>query len=147
MLNEYFGYLFRFSSFSLGRKLSRASRLLRQAEPPRSCDRLDDDHMTAVVRRGAPPHLRWTTVVMWSSSRRSHDIGGLASRPDEASEMPVKACDQAKKNWLWNENIQDLTRLLSKQHLRWQQTRKLLTYQESTCTILFSPHPYNNIVV
>ena len=38
---------------------------------------------------------------MWSLSRRSHHLGGLAIRPDEASEIPAKACDQAKKNWLW----------------------------------------------
>ena len=45
----------------------------------------------------APPHLRWTTAVMWSSSRRSHDLGGLASMPEEACDMHAKACQQAKK--------------------------------------------------
>ena len=33
----------------IGRILSRAFRLLRHASPPRSCDRLDGDHMAAVV--------------------------------------------------------------------------------------------------
>ena len=29
---------------------------------------------------------------MWSSSRWSHDLGGLTSRHEEASEMPAEAC-------------------------------------------------------
>ena len=33
---------------------------------------------------------------IWSSSRRSHDLIGLATRPDEAGEMPAKARHQAK---------------------------------------------------
>ena len=26
-----------------------------------------------------PPHLRWTSAVMWSSSRRSRDLGGVGT--------------------------------------------------------------------
>ena len=39
----------------------------------------------------------------------------------------------------------DLTRLPSKQQLRWLQTRKLLAYQESTCTNLSVSYPYEII--
>ena len=64
---------FRVLKFAWG-KLSEASRSFLQAEvpnPPRSCDRLDDDHMTADVHRRwgelVPPstmlpHLRWTSA-------------------------------------------------------------------------------------
>ena len=38
---------------------------------------------------------------------------------------------------------QDLTKLPSKEHLRWQQTRKLLAYRESTRTILIITCPYS----
>ena len=57
------------------------------ARPPRSCDRLDDDHMTAVV------HHRWGELVPMVVVH-----GGLAIRPDEAGKMPAKTCDEAKKN-------------------------------------------------
>ena len=51
MLNKYFSYLSG-SFFSLGGKLSHASRMLLQAKVPNplsSRDRFDDDHTTAVV--------------------------------------------------------------------------------------------------
>ena len=40
--------------------------------------------------------VRAPPAVMWSSSRRSHDLGGLVRRPDEVSEVPAKAFHQAK---------------------------------------------------
>ena len=41
-------------------------------------------------------------------------------------------------NWsLFQYNVLNLTRLPSKEHIRWQQTRKLLPYRESTRIILF----------
>ena len=47
MLNEYF-LPFRVSSFSLACPLASSGLM---ASPTRSCDRLDDDHMTAVGHR------------------------------------------------------------------------------------------------
>ena len=38
------------------------------------------------------PFVKHTDAVMRSSSRRLHDLGGLAIRPEEACEMHVKAC-------------------------------------------------------
>ena len=44
---------------------------------------------------------------------------------------------------LYFERLKDWTRLPSKEHLRWQQTRKLLDYRESSYAILRVPCPYS----
>ena len=37
---------------------------------------MNHDHCRPGVRAPPPPNLRWTSAVMWSSSRLSHDLGG-----------------------------------------------------------------------
>ena len=48
-----------------------------------------------------PPHLRWTSAVMWSSSRRSRDLGGWGIYTWRRIREVFESWPLAKKPRLW----------------------------------------------